>query len=149
QFAPYLQRLQLPEDIGGLLQSAIAQEPALMVRDGGVIASGYDEELDELRRLASDSGEFLVELEARERERTGTSDLRVGHSRVHVFYIEASRSQADKVPDDYRHRQTLKNSERYITPDLKSWEDKVLSSKDRSLAREKWVFEQLLDSLSP
>src|SRR5690606_6429187 len=97
----------------------------------------------------SDSGDFLVELEARERERTGIGNLRVEYNRVHGFYIEVSRGQADKVPDDYRRRQTLKNAERYITPELKSWEDKVLSAKDRSLAREKWLFDTLLDTLAP
>ncbi|HUH88777.1 MAG TPA: DNA mismatch repair protein MutS [Pusillimonas sp.] len=145
----YQQRLQLPAELTQLLQSAVDAEPALMVRDGGVIAAGYDTELDELRRLASDSGEFLIELEARERERTGIANLRVEYNRVHGFFIEVSRGQTDKVPADYRRRQTLKNAERYITPELKTWEDKVLSAKDRSLSREKWLFEQLLDQLAP
>ncbi len=140
--------LELDPDIAALLAQAIAEEPAQQIRDGGVLASGYDAELDELRRLASDSGEFLMELEARERERTGIPNLRVEYNRVHGFFIEVSRGQADKVPDDYRRRQTLKNSERYITPELKSWEDKVLSAQERSLAREKWLFEQLLDTLA-
>ncbi|WP_167752823.1 DNA mismatch repair protein MutS [Pusillimonas caeni] len=144
-----LRRLNLPGELARLLQDAIDAEPALMVRDGGVIAPGYDAELDELRRLASDSGEFLVELEARERERTGIANLRVEYNRVHGFFIEVTRGQADKVPADYRRRQTLKNAERYITPELKTWEDKVLSAKDRSLSREKWLFEQVLDSLAP
>ena len=130
-----------------LLTRAIAEEPALQIRDGGVLADGYDTELDELRRLATDSGEFLMELEARERERSGIPNLRVEYNRVHGFFIEVSRGQADKVPDDYRRRQTLKNAERYITPELKEWEDKVLSAKERSLAREKWLFEQLLETL--
>ncbi|NLC36411.1 MAG: DNA mismatch repair protein MutS, partial [Alcaligenaceae bacterium] len=130
-----------------LLIRAIAEEPAPQIRDGGVLADGYDAELDELRRLAADSGEFLMELEARERERSGIPNLRVEYNRVHGFFIEVSRGQADKVPDDYRRRQTLKNSERYITPELKAWEDKVLSAKERSLTREKWLFEQLLDTL--
>jgi len=145
----FLQRLDLPGELAGLLQNAIDAEPALMVRDGGVIAAGYDAELDELRRLASDSGEFLLELEARERERTGIANLRVEYNRVHGFFIEVTRGQADKVPADYRRRQTLKNAERYITPELKTWEDKVLSAKDRSLSREKWLFEQVLDQLAP
>ena len=145
----YLQRLDLPGELAGLLQDAIDAEPALMMRDGGVIAPGYDAELDELRRLASDSGEFLLELEARERERTGIANLRVEYNRVHGFFIEVTRGQADKVPADYRRRQTLKNAERYITPELKTWEDKVLSAKDRSLSREKWLFEQVLDQLAP
>lgn len=131
-----------------LLQRSIAAEPAQLVRDGGVIATGYDEELDELRRLATDSGEFLIELEARERERTGIANLRVEFNRVHGFYIEVSRGQTDKVPVEYRRRQTLKNVERYITPELKEWEDKILSAKERSLAREKWLFDNLLDQLA-
>ncbi len=145
----FAQQLQVSPDLTALLHSAIDPEPALLIRDGGVIASGYDSELDELRRLASDSGEFLLELEARERERTGIANLRVEFNRVHGFFIEVSRGQADKVPADYRRRQTLKNAERYITPELKTWEDKVLSAKDRSLSREKWLFENLLDQLAP
>src|SRR5690606_1011287 len=131
-----------------LLARAIAEEPAVQIRDGGVLAPGLDEELDELRRLATDSGSFLMELEARERERSGIPNLRVDYNRVHGFFIEVSRGQADKVPDDYRRRQTLKNSERYITPELKAWEDKVLSAQERSLAREKWLFEQVLDAMA-
>ncbi|WP_429866786.1 DNA mismatch repair protein MutS [Eoetvoesiella caeni] len=150
---PGLQRfvgdLEMAPELTSLLRTAVDAEPALMVRDGGVIAAGYDAELDELRRLASDSGEFLLELEARERERTGIATLRVEFNRVHGFFIEVSRGQADKVPADYRRRQTLKNAERYITPELKTWEDKVLSAKDRSLSREKWLFENLLDLLAP
>lgn len=141
----FIQRINIDPSIAALLQRAIDPEPALMVREGGVIAAGYDEELDELRRLATDSGEFLLELEARERARTGISTLRVEFNRVHGFYIEVSRGQADKVPADYRRRQTLKSAERYITPELKTWEDKILSAKDRSLSREKWLFENLLD----
>lgn len=140
--------LSLDADIADLLTRAIAQEPAVAIRDGGVIAPGYDAELDELRTLAADSGDFLVQLEARERERTGISNLRVEFNRVHGFYIEVTRGQADKVPEDYRRRQTLKNAERYITPELKTWEDKVLSAQDRSLAREKWLFEHVLDALA-
>src|SRR5690606_35675774 len=127
-----------------LLARGIAAEPALAVRDGGVIAPGYDAELDELRQLAGDNGAFLLEVEARERERTGIANLRVEYNRVHGFFIEVSRGQADKVPDDYRRRQTLKNVERYITPELKAWEDKVLSARDRSLGREKLLYEQIL-----
>ncbi|MER1966078.1 DNA mismatch repair protein MutS [Castellaniella sp. GW247-6E4] len=128
-----------------LLSRAIAAEPALMIREGGVIADGYDEELDALRKLAGDNGEFLLEIEARERERTGIANLRVEYNRVHGFYIEVSRGQADKVPTDYRRRQTLKNAERYITPELKTWEDKILSARERGLAREKLLFEEILD----
>ncbi len=149
QLARHVQALGVSPELTALLRSALDPEPALMVRDGGVIAKGYDAELDELRRLASDSGEFLLDMEARERERTGIATLRVEFNRVHGFFIEVSRGQADKVPADYRRRQTLKNAERYITPELKAWEDKVLSAKDRSLSREKWLFENLLDQLAP
>ena len=144
----FVQHISLNPDIAQLLHKAIDPEPALLIREGGVIATGFDEELDELRRLASDSGEFLIELEARECERTGIPTLRVEYNRVHGFYIEVSRGQADKVPTEYRRRQTLKNAERYITPELKTWEDKVLSAKDRSLSREKWLFENLLNQLA-
>ena len=120
----------------------------MAIRDGGVLAAGFDAELDELRGLAADGGDFLLQLEARERERTGISNLRVEFNRVHGFYIEVTKGQTAKVPEDYRRRQTLKNAERYITPELKTWEDKVLSAQDRSLAREKWLFEQLLDVLA-
>jgi len=145
----FMDAIRLEPALSTLLRSALDPEPALMVRDGGVIAPGYDAELDELRRLAGDSGDFLLELEARERERSGIPTLRVEFNRVHGFYIEVSRGQADKVPADYRRRQTLKNAERYITPELKAWEDKVLSAKDRSLSREKWLFDDLLERLAP
>jgi DNA mismatch repair ATPase MutS len=111
-----------------LLSAAIDTEPAVQVRDGGVIANGYDAELDELRGISTDNGTYLLELEARERARTGISTLRVEFNRVHGFFIEVSRAQSEKVPEDYRRRQTLKNAERYITPELKSWEDKVTRS---------------------
>ncbi len=142
------QALTPPEGLQELLTRAIALEPAALARDGGVLATGFDAELDELRAISTDNGAFLLELEARERARTGIATLRVEFNRVHGFFIEVSRAQADKVPDDYRRRQTLKNAERYITPELKSWEDKVLSAQDRSLAREKWLFEQLLEQLT-
>src|SRR5690606_24347305 len=132
-----------------LLARGIAAEPAPMVRDGGVIAPGYDAELDELRQLAGDNGAFLLEVEARERERTGISNLRVEYNKVHGFYIEVTNGQTDKVPDDYRRRQTLKNVERYITPELKAFEDKALSAQERALAREKHLYEQVLQQLSP
>lgn len=138
-----------PDGMDSLLHAAIQPEPAVQIRDGGVIAQGYDAELDELRAISTDNGTYLLELEARERARTGISTLRVEFNRVHGFFIEVSRAQADKVPEDYRRRQTLKNAERYITPELKSWEDKVLSAQDRSLAREKWLYEQVLQSLMP
>src|SRR5690606_20316946 len=142
-------QLALDPEMAQLLVRSIAAEPAAMLRDGGVIAAGLDAELDELRRLATDSGDVLLQIEARERERTGIANLRVEYNRVHGFYIEVTRGQADKVPEDYRRRQTLKNAERYITPELKTWEDRVLSAQERALAREKWLFEQLLDALAP
>ncbi|MGY6271259.1 DNA mismatch repair protein MutS [Achromobacter denitrificans] len=140
--------LSVDPALAALLIRAIAAEPAVAIRDGGVLAAGFDAELDELRALAADGGDFLLQLEARERERTGISNLRVEFNRVHGFYIEVTKGQTAKVPEDYRRRQTLKNAERYITPELKTWEDKVLSAQDRSLAREKWLFEQLLDVLA-
>ena len=143
-----ISHLSVDPALAALLVRAIAPEPAVAIRDGGVLATGFDAELDELRGLAADGGDFLVQLEARERERTGISNLRVEFNRVHGFYIEVTKGQTAKVPEDYRRRQTLKNAERYITPELKTWEDKVLSAQDRSLAREKWLFEQLLDVLA-
>ena len=141
--------LDIDTSIAALLQQAIAAEPAVQIRDGGVIATGFDDELDELRRLSSDQGNVLIEIESRERARTGIGNLRVEYNRVHGFFIEISKGQLDKVPDDYRRRQTLKNAERFITPELKEWEDKILSAQERSLAREKWLFENLLDQLNP
>jgi len=132
-----------------LLARAIAAEPAAQVRDGGVIAKGFDAELDELRAIDEDCGEFLVALEARERERTGIANLKVEYNRVHGFYIEVTHAHVQKIPDDYRRRQTLKNAERYITPELKAFEDRALSAQDRALAREKSLYEQLLADLGP
>ena len=139
--------LAQPDDCLALLTRAIAPEPAARVMDGGVIADGYNADLDELRKLQSNAGEFLVELEARERARTGIANLKVEYNRVHGFYIEVTHSQTEKVPDDYRRRQTLKNAERYITPELKVFEDKALSAKDRALALEKSLYDALLDTL--
>ncbi len=141
--------LNPPPRIGALLGTAVAAEPAAMLRDGGVIATGHDAELDELRAISQHADAFLLELEARERTRTGIANLRVQFNRVHGFYIEVSQGQLDKVPADYRRRQTLKNAERFITPELKAFEDKALSAQDRALAREKWLWEQLLDALQP
>ncbi len=141
------QDLLPPPGCAELLQRAIAPEPAALVRDGGVIASGFDAELDELRAISSNCDAFLLDLESRERARTGIANLRVQFNKVHGFYIEVTQGQVDKVPDDYRRRQTLKNAERYITPELKAFEDKALSAQDRALAREKWLYEQLLDQL--
>src|SRR5574340_711763 len=135
-------------DLHELLARTIQPEPASVLREGGVIADGYDAELDELRALTRDAGSFLLDLETRERARTGIGNLKVEFNKVHGFYIEVSRAQADKVPDDYRRRQTLKNAERYITPELKAFEDKALSAQERALAREKWLFEALLEQLA-
>jgi DNA mismatch repair protein MutS len=141
--------IAIPHDCLQLLASAVAEEPAAMVRDGGVFARGFDAELDELRALSENAGQFLVDLETRERARTGIANLRVEYNKVHGFYIEVTNGQADKVPDDYRRRQTLKNCERYITPELKAFEDKALSAQDRALAREKLLYDQLLGDLAP
>ncbi|WP_441630071.1 DNA mismatch repair protein MutS [Cupriavidus sp. 2MCAB6] len=141
--------LAVPWECHALLVSAVAPEPATVIRDGGVIARGYDATLDELRDISENCGQFLVELEARERTRTGIANLRVEYNRVHGFYIEVTNGQADKVPDDYRRRQTLKNAERYITPELKAFEDKALSAQDRALAREKLLYDALLQQLLP
>jgi DNA mismatch repair protein MutS len=132
-----------------LLLAAISPEPAALVRDGGVIATGHDAELDELRAISENCDDFLLQLEASERERTGITNLRVQFNRVHGFYIEVTQSALSKVPDNYRRRQTLKNAERFITPELKAFEDKALSAQDRALTREKWLYEQLLDNLQP
>ncbi|MCC7005090.1 MAG: DNA mismatch repair protein MutS [Ottowia sp.] len=150
---PLLKKLHLdldcPSALLTLLQQAIAPEPAVLVREGGVIADGFDAELDELRAISKDSGQFLLALETRERTRTGIANLRVEYNRVHGFYIEVTHGQSDKVPDDYRRRQTLKNAERYITPELKEFEDKALSAQDRALARERLLYETLIQTLQP
>jgi len=136
--------LETPAECLALLRRAVLEEPAAMVRDGGVIADGYNKDLDELRKLQTHSGEFLAELEARERNRTGIPSLRVAYNSVHGFYIEITNTHAAKVPADYRRRQTLKNAERYITPELKEFEDKALSARDRALALEKSLYDELL-----
>jgi DNA mismatch repair protein MutS len=130
-----------------LLAQSLLEEPAALVRDGGVIAPGLDAELDELRAIQTNCDDFLLELETRERARTGIANLRVQFNKVHGFYIEVTQGQLDKVPDDYRRRQTLKNAERFITPELKAFEDKALSAQERALSREKWLYEGLLDQL--
>ncbi|HXC41811.1 MAG TPA: DNA mismatch repair protein MutS, partial [Burkholderiales bacterium] len=140
--------LAVPEQCLALLQKAVAEEPSSMLREGGVIAPGYSAELDELRGLQSNAGEFLIELEARERTRTNIPNLKVEYNRLHGYYIEITNVHADKVPGDYRRRQTLKNAERYITPELKAFEDKALSAKDRALALEKSLYEALLGELA-
>jgi DNA mismatch repair protein MutS len=141
--------LEPPAACVDLLKLAVAPEPAAMVRDGGVIARGYDAELDELRDISENCGQFLIDLETRERARTGIGNLRVEYNKVHGFYIEVTRGQTDKVPDDYRRRQTLKNAERYITPELKTFEDKALSAQERALARERSLYDALLQALLP
>ncbi|MGH8663198.1 MAG: DNA mismatch repair protein MutS [Burkholderiales bacterium] len=150
--APLLQslatQLRIDPAIGERLSAALHPEPAAVVRDGGVIADGFDSELDELRAIQTHCGDFLLALESRERERTGIANLKVEYNRVHGFYIEVSRAHAERVPDDYRRRQTLKNAERYITPELKAFEDKALSAQERALAREKLLYDGLLDELS-
>ena len=150
--APLLERLHAalaPEAALEQALQAIAAEPAALLRDGGVIAPGFDADLDELRDINQNCDAFLLELEARERTRTGIGNLRVQFNKVHGFYIEVTMSGLDKVPADYQRRQTLKNAERFITPELKAFEDKALSAQERALAREKWLYEQLLDRLQP
>ncbi|MEY3475203.1 MAG: putative mismatch repair ATPase protein [Pseudomonadota bacterium] len=141
--------LQPPHEVAALLSRAIADEPSAMVRDGGVIATGFDAELDELRGIEQHCDAFLLDLEQRERARTGIANLRVQFNKVHGFFIEVTQGQLDKVPDDYRRRQTMKNAERFITPELKAFEDKALSAQERALQREKWLYEQLLEALQP
>ncbi|SCY01581.1 DNA mismatch repair protein MutS [Nitrosospira sp. Nsp13] len=132
-----------------LLEKSLREEPGVVLRGGGVIADGYDAELDELRAIQNNCGEFLLQLEAREKTRTGISNLKVEYNRVHGFYIEVTHAHSEKIPDDYRRRQTLKNAERYITPELKAFEDKALSAEDRALEREKFLYQALLDMLGP
>ncbi|MDR2614649.1 MAG: DNA mismatch repair protein MutS [Candidatus Accumulibacter sp.] len=149
--APLLQELlaglAVPETAFDLLSRAILPEPAALLREGGIIAAGFDAELDELRGINDNCGAYLVDLEARERKRTGIANLKVEYNRVHGFYIEITHANVAKVPDDYRRRQTLKNAERYITPELKTFEDKALSAQERALAREKLLFENVLTAL--
>ena len=131
-----------------LLQKALVDSPPMLIRDGGVIAEDFDEELDNLRAIASNADQYLLDLETREKERTGVSTLKLGYNRVHGYYIEISKGQAEKAPADYVRRQTLKGAERYITPELKEFEDKVLSARERALSREKHLYEKLLDTLA-
>lgn len=139
--------LQDNTGVATLLGKAIIESPPMLIRDGGVIAPDYDSELDELRTLSQNADQFLLNLEIRERENSGIANLKVSYNRVHGYYIEISRSLADKVPGHFIRRQTLKSVERYITPELKSFEDKVLSARERALAREKYLYEQLLEKL--
>ncbi|HQO17062.1 MAG TPA: DNA mismatch repair protein MutS, partial [Methylotenera sp.] len=141
--------LAAPNAVVTLLMTAIQPEPSTVLRDGGVIADGYDAELDELRSLQNNHGEFLLQYEAAEKARTGINNLKVEYNSVHGFYIEMSRTQAESAPAEYRRRQTLKNVERFITPELKAFEDKVLSANDRALAREKQLYAGVLEQLLP
>ncbi|MBK7170078.1 MAG: DNA mismatch repair protein MutS [Gammaproteobacteria bacterium] len=134
-------------DLVARLQRALVENPPMVIRDGGVIAAGYDAELDELRQLATGASDYLLALEQREQQRTGLANLKVGYNRVHGYYIEISRAQAERAPADYIRRQTLKNAERFITPELKGFEDKALSAKARALSREKGLYEELIDTL--
>jgi len=135
-------------DLCNLLDRAVVEQPPVVIRDGGVIAEGFDAELDELRAMSQNAGDFLLRYETQERERTGIEKLKVGYNRVHGYYIEMSKLHSEKVPTEYSRRQTLKNVERYITEELKGFEDKVLSSRERALAREKALYEQLIDDLA-
>jgi DNA mismatch repair protein MutS len=131
-----------------LLKKAIVAQPPVLLRDGGIVADGYDAELDEFRRLSTHADQYLVELEEREKIASGIPSLKVGYNRVHGYYIEISKGQSDKAPTHYTRRQTTKNAERYITEELKTFEDKVLSAKERSLMRERALYETLLDTLT-
>lgn len=141
--------MQVPQPVIDVLALAIKPEPSAVLREGGVIADGFDAELDELRNLQTNHGDFLLQYEAAERQRTGLSNLKVEYNSVHGFYIEISRTQAESAPTEYRRRQTLKNVERFITPELKAFEDKVLSANERALAKEKALYEVVLDALMP
>ncbi|HEY5776163.1 MAG TPA: DNA mismatch repair protein MutS, partial [Xanthomonadales bacterium] len=136
----------LPE-LHGLLCAALVDEPAVLIRNGGVIAAGYDAELDELRGLSENADDFLLDYENRQREESGIASLKVGYNRVHGYFIEITHAHQDKVPLHYKRRQTLKGAERYITDELKTFEDRVLSSRDRALAREQYCYEQLVGRL--
>ena len=131
-----------------LLAKAIIDNPPMLIRDGGVIADGFDDELDDLRAIASNADQYLLDLEAREKQRTGITTLKVGYNRVHGYYIEISKGQAHKAPLEYVRRQTLKGAERYITPELKDFEDKILGARERALTREKYLYEDILDQLN-
>ncbi|MNZ45840.1 DNA mismatch repair protein MutS [compost metagenome] len=134
-------------ELADLLARAIIDNPPAVIRDGGVIKQGYDAELDELLTLSENAGQFLMDLEAREKARTGLPNLKVGYNRIHGYYIELPRVQAEQAPADYIRRQTLKGAERFITPELKAFEDKALSAQSRALAREKQLYEELLELL--
>jgi len=150
--AAQLQQLALKTntypELASLLDRAITENPPMLMRDGGVIAEGFDADLDELRNLKNEAGDYLLQLEQRERDRTGINTLKVGYNRVHGYYIEISKLHSEQVPADYQRRQTLKAQERYIIPELKTFEDKILSAGEKALAREKWLYQQLLETLN-
>jgi len=150
--SPMIQQLALSigthPEVVALLDAAIIDEPPMLIRDGGVIRSGFDPELDDLRALSSNADQFLIDLERQEQQKTGINSLKVAYNRVHGFYIEVSKSNSETVPVEYVRRQTLKAVERYITPELKAFEDKVLSARERALTREKYLYEALLQQLA-
>ena len=146
--ASLLEQMQNHSREKDLLQKALVDNPPMLISHGGVIADGYDEELDDLRGIAQNADQYLIDLEQREKERTGIATLKLGYNRVHGYYIEISKGQADKAPTDYIRRQTLKGAERYITPELKAFEDKVLSARERALCKEKVLYEGLIDALT-
>ena len=146
--AQWIKALTPSPSLHSRLTAALVEQPPAIIREGGVIAPGFDAELDELRSLSENASDFLMAYEAEEQAASGLSTLKVGFNRVHGYYIEVSKAQADNVPTHYTRRQTLKNAERYITEQLKAFEDKVLSAKDRALSREKYLYETLLDELA-
>ena len=141
------QNIQTYPELAELLQRAIIDNPPAVIRDGGVLKTGYDAELDELQGLSENAGQYLMDLETREKARTGLANLKVGYNRVHGYFIELPSKQAESAPADYIRRQTLKGAERFITPELKAYEDKALSAQSRALAREKQLYEALLELL--
>ncbi len=148
-YAHWRGRLRTFPDLLAQLRAALIESPPAVLREGGVLAAGYDAELDRLRSLQQDASSYLLELEQRERERTGVPNLRIGYNRIHGYYIETTRQYADQLPPDYSRRQTLKNAERYIVPELKAFEDEALSSTSRALARERVLFAELMASIEP
>ncbi|WP_418251601.1 DNA mismatch repair protein MutS [Gallibacterium anatis] len=149
QFDMLLSKLQDFSELFTLLTRAIIETPPLLIRDGGVIASGYHQELDEWRELATGATQYLENLEIRERQQTGIDTLKIGYNAVHGYYIQISRGQAERAPTHYIRRQTLKNAERFIIPELKDYEDKVLKAKGAALALEKQLYDELFDLLLP
>ena len=142
-------RLRPRPDIHQLLDQAVKDDCPALIRDGGVLRDDYDAELGQLRHLQRDSSDFLIDLEGREKQRAGIGNLRVRYNRVHGYYIEIPRSQSERVPEEYIRRQTIKNAERFVTTELKEFEDKILGARAKALAREKWLYEQLLEALVP